>query len=144
MQKLLASPLGPLLARLSSYGTFARSMRRIWGKQPPSDDELRAMWQLVSENRGMLVMPKVIGYMAERRKYRDRWVGALVDAKVPIRLVNGLLDPISGAHMVARYRELIPQRDIVELPDTGHYPQVESPEAVTAAILEHLARAESA
>jgi pimeloyl-ACP methyl ester carboxylesterase len=83
-------------------------------------------------------MTKLIGYMAERRRFRDRWVGALVDAEVPIRLVNGLLDPISGAHMVARYRELVPQRDIVELPDTGHYPQVESPDAVTAAILELL------
>jgi hypothetical protein len=29
--KLLASPLGPLIARLSSYRTFAGTMHRIWG-----------------------------------------------------------------------------------------------------------------
>ncbi len=139
-QKLLASPLGPLVARLSSYRTFARTMRRIWGATPPAEDELRAMWSLVRESHGMRVMPKLIGYVAERRKYRDRWVGALVQAKVPVRLIDGLLDPISGEHMVARYRELVPAPDVVELPGVGHYPQIEAPSPVLAAVLEFFAR----
>ena len=37
--------------------------------------------------------------------------------------------------MVARYRELVPDPDVVLLPDVGHYPQVEAPEAVLAAFL---------
>ncbi|MCW5806348.1 MAG: alpha/beta hydrolase [Deltaproteobacteria bacterium] len=139
-QKLLASPLGPLVARLSSYRTFAASMRRIWGTHPLPDDELRAMWALVIESAGPRVMPRIIGYIAERRRNRERWVGALTSATVPLRFINGLLDPISGAHTVARYRELVPHPDVVELPDTGHYPQVESPGVVTPAILEFLAR----
>ena len=36
-------------------------------------------------------------------------------------------DPISGAHMVERYRELIPDADTVLLPGIGHYPQTEAP-----------------
>ena len=140
-QKLRASPLGPLIARLGSYRTFARSMRRIWGKTPVSDDELRAMWRLVSAHDGAAVLPQLIGYIAERRAHRDRWVGALVDSKLPLRLINGLLDPISGAHMAARYRELVPRPDVVELPAAGHYPQLEAPEAVLAAILDHFGRA---
>jgi pimeloyl-ACP methyl ester carboxylesterase len=59
---------------------------------------------------------------------------------MPLRFINGLLDPISGAHMVARYRELVPHPDVVELPDAGHYPQLEAPGAVLAAILTHLER----
>jgi pimeloyl-ACP methyl ester carboxylesterase len=141
-QKLLASPLGPLVARLSSYGTFARAMRRIWGTHAASDEELRAMWQLVTANDGLRVMPKLIGYMAERRRFRERWVGALVRAKSPLRLIDGLVDPISGAHMVARYRELVPEPDVVELSGVGHYPQVEAPEAVTAAVLAKLGQGE--
>jgi pimeloyl-ACP methyl ester carboxylesterase len=43
--------------------------------------------------------------------------------------------------MVARYRELVPNPDVVELPDIGHYPQLEAPDAVLAAILEHFGRA---
>ena len=93
------------------------------------------MWQLMIFNDGLSVMPSLIGYMAERREHRDRWVGALRQSKVPIRLINGLRDPISGAHMVARYRELIRQPDIVALPDVGHYPQVEAPDAVVEALL---------
>lgn len=69
-QKLLASPLGALIARLSSYGTFARSMRRLWGQAPPPEAELRAMWSLVIAGEGMRVMPKLIGYIAERRRHR--------------------------------------------------------------------------
>jgi pimeloyl-ACP methyl ester carboxylesterase len=138
-QRLLASRLGPLVARLTTYGAFARTMRRIWGSHPVADAELRAMWQLVNTHDGRAVMPQLIGYMAERRQHRERWVGALVHAAAPIRLINGLLDPISGAHMVARYRELIPEPDVVELADVGHYPQIEAPERVLAAVLEHFA-----
>lgn len=139
-QRLLASPLGPLLAKVSSYRTFAATMRRIWGNRPPSDAELRGMWQLVTAHGGMAVMPKLIGYMAERRRHRARWVGALVGAALPIRLIDGLDDPISGAHMVARYRELVPRPDVVELAGVGHYPQLEAPEAVVAAVLEFFTR----
>ncbi len=140
-QKLLASPLGPLLARLGGHRALAASMRRIWGTHPVSDDELRAMWRLVAEHDGAAVMPKLIGYMAERRAHRERWVGALVHATAPLRVIDGLLDPISGAHMVARYRELVPHPDVVELPRVGHYPQLEAPGDVLAAILEQFGRA---
>jgi pimeloyl-ACP methyl ester carboxylesterase len=138
-QKLLASPVGPLLAKLSSYGSFAKAMRGIWGATPPQSAELRAMWHLVTEHTGMDVMPKLIGYMAERRKHRERWVSALQKPVAPVRLINGLADPISGAHMVARYRELVPAPNVVELPDVGHYPQVEAPAAVVKAALDHFA-----
>jgi pimeloyl-ACP methyl ester carboxylesterase len=129
-QKLLASPLGGLIAQRSSFRTFAASMRRIWGNTPPSDTELAAMWALVAGNGGRAVLPKLIGYMAERRRHRERWVGAIANATIPIRFVNGLADPISGAHMAARYRELVPHPDVVELAGVGHYPQVEAPRAV--------------
>ncbi len=134
-QRLLASPLGPAIARLSSYRTFAPTMRKIWGAHPPSEPELRAMWQLVIENDGRAVLAKLIGYIAERKRHRERWVRAIVEATVPIRLINGLLDPISGAHMIARYRELVAKPDVVELADVGHYPQVEAPTAVLAGVL---------
>ena len=73
--------------------------------------------------------------MAERRLHRERWVGALQTTKVPIRLVCGMADPVSGAHMVARYRELVPHPDVVELATIGHYPQLEDPVGVRGAVL---------
>ena len=137
LQKLLASPIGPLIARLTSYRKFAANMRRICAL-PLSDEELQGMWQLMNLNEGMQVMPSLISYMVERREHRERWVGAIQQSKVPLRLINGLQDPISGAHMVERYRDLIAAPDVVELADAGHYPQVEAPGRVAAAVLEFL------
>ena len=67
-------------------------------------------------------MHLLLDYMKQRKQYRDRWVGALQNANVPVRLTAGMADPISGADMVARYRALIPNADVVELADIGHYP----------------------
>ena len=108
-------------------------MRRIWGTHPPDAEDLSAMWRLVTHDRGLLVMPELIGYMAERRRHRERWVGALLRTAVPRRLVVGPEDPVSGVSLIARYRELVPGADLVELPGIGHYPQMESPSAVVTA-----------
>ena len=131
-QKLLASRLGPLLASRTTYARFAASMRGVCTR-PIADDELRGMWRLVEESDGRRVMPSLIGYIAERRANRARWVGALVSSDVPVRLIDGVDDPISGGHMVARYRELVPRADVVELRGVGHYPQVEAADEVLAA-----------
>ena len=141
IQKLLASPLGPLLAPLSSRRTFERNLRAIAGAVPPSAEELDAMWTLASRDGGVRVLPALLGYNAERRAHRARWVGALVAAPMPVRLIDGLADPVSGAHLVARYRELVPHPDVVELPGVGHYPQLEAPAAVLDAVTTFLARA---
>jgi len=133
LQKLLFGPLGPLVARLTSYRRFAGNLRRICAR-PLAEDELREHWRLLLRADGLRVLPQLIGYMRERREHRARWVGALQHARIPIRVVNGLDDPISGAHMVARYRELMPEADIVGLPGVGHYPQIEAPEEVLAAL----------
>ena len=81
-------------------------------------------------------MHRLIRYMTERRTHRERWVGALQRSRVPLRVDRRCASiPSPGAHMVARYRELVPDPDVVLLPDVGHYPQVEAPEAVLAAFL---------
>lgn len=136
-QKLLASPLGFLVARLMRERRFRKTFSAIFGPgTKPAADELAEYWAVVSERDGQLLFPKLIGYMAERRQNRERWVGALRDASVPVRLIDGVEDTISGGHMARRYRELIPNPDVVELPGIGHYPQVEAPEAVLRAVME--------
>ena len=59
----------------------------------------------------------------------------LEQAKIPLKLINGVLDPISGGHMADRFREVIPNADITLLDDAGHYPHVEKPEAVAEAFM---------
>ncbi len=138
VQKLLISPLGPLFARLYSYKKLQKTFAHICAK-PLSDEELQGFWTLISQQQGLRVFHKLIRYMSERRQFRERWVGALQNTSVPLALINGSADPISGAHMVARYRELVGGENIVQLPGIGHYPQLEDSQTVLAAAQSFLA-----
>jgi pimeloyl-ACP methyl ester carboxylesterase len=144
IQRLLASPLGPWVARLSTRRTFARSLRAVFGPQTqPTDEDLDHFWQKASQRDGMSALARLIGYMRERRERRERWVGALVEAKLPLLVIDGVLDPVSGEHMVARLEELRPGTAIVRLP-VGHYPQVEAPDEVLEAYLRFVGPIEGA
>ena len=137
IQKLLLSPIGPLVAKLTNKKAVARNMCRIFGPQTQPDAALiDAFWELMTLHDGLKVFPQLIGYMPERRLRRERWVGALQKTSVPLKLVDGMDDPVSGAHMVRRYRELVAHADITELPGIGHYPQLEAPRDVLAAYLD--------
>ncbi|AZC22674.1 MULTISPECIES: alpha/beta hydrolase [Pseudomonas] len=130
-QKLLLSPLGWMLGRVFSREGLARSLRQISGPQNrPSETVLDDFWSLVQSNDGPRILHKLIGYIPERRQRRDRWVEAMQRGEVPLRVIDGAHDPISGAHMVERYRQLVPRPDTVLLPGIGHYPQIEAPLAV--------------
>jgi len=128
MQKLLLSPLGWMIGRAFTRDALVKSFRQIFGPQTrPSESELDDFWSLVDSNRGPRIMHKLISYIPERRVQRDRWVSAMQRGEIPLRVIDGEVDPISGAHMVERYRELIPDADTVLLPGIGHYPQTEAP-----------------
>ncbi|MEW6999502.1 alpha/beta fold hydrolase [Colwelliaceae bacterium BS250] len=142
IQKLLLSPLGALIVRLMKRSTFAKNFKNIFAANtPPSEQEIDEFWQLIQHNNGHLVMNRIIHYMVERRLNRERWVGALVQAQIPLRLIDGIKDPISGINMVERYQQVVPNADVVCLENVGHYPQIEAPELVLAAILEHVRQA---
>jgi len=131
MQRLLLSPLGPILARLTTRETLARSLRGIFGPATQPDDEfIDGAWELMTHHDGRLVLPRLIRYMIERTVHRERWVGALQRATIPLKLICGAADPISGRHMADRYRELVPHPDITLIDGIGHYPQWESPDEV--------------
>jgi len=136
VQKLLAGPLGSVLAAFVTRRTFQKNFAALFGPQTqPTSQELEDFWHLSSREGGTRISHRLLSYMAERRQHRERWVSALVESPVPLRVVDGAVDPISGAHMVARYRELIPRPDTVLLEGIGHYPQVEAPAAVLRAFL---------
>jgi len=127
--------IGPLLARAMTYERFAATMRSIGGRTPPAPDELADLWVLIQRENGRQALGRLINYMEQRRRHRDRWVGALIGSAVPRRLICGAMDPVSGAHLAERYRQLVPGADTVLLDEAGHYPQLEDPERVLEAYL---------
>jgi pimeloyl-ACP methyl ester carboxylesterase len=137
VQRLLLSPLGPWIARAMTREKLAGSFTRIFGPHtPPTPAQLDAFWTLLTYNEGLHAFPRLIGYMRERRRQRERWVGALQRTSIPLKLIDGAADPISGSHMVERYVELVARPDVTVLDDIGHYPQVEAPDRVLRAYLD--------
>ena len=137
-QKILLSPFGFLFGRLISDARFKKSLASVFGKDTqPTGAELNDFSQLFKFNNGRRIAHRLIRYMTERTTFRTRWVGALQKMDQPFRFINGLADPVSGAHLVRRFREIIPhQKDIIELKNIGHFPHFETPETVLDRFLE--------
>jgi pimeloyl-ACP methyl ester carboxylesterase len=133
IQKILLSKLGWLVNKLATQKQFNNSMIRVFGPTTkPSKSELDNFWFLINYNKGRHIFHNLISYMSDRKENRERWIFALKTSKIPIALINGSIDPVSGSHMIERYKKLI--GDITwlkELKNIGHYPQIEAPEEVS-------------
>ena len=134
IQKLLLSPIGPLLNPFLTKAKLRSNLRAVFGKDtPPTETEVDEFYDLIDYNNGRAVMNKLIRYMTDRKEHRERWVRPLVKPPVPVRLIDGWQDPVSGKHLVDRYKQMVEAPDVVDLEDIGHYPQTEAPDRV----LEH-------
>lgn len=131
-QKILISPVGAIFGRLIPRSAFRRSLASVFGPETqPDEAEMDDLIALFERNGGRRISHRLIRYMSERARYRERWVGALERMEQPFRFINGLDDPVSGRHLVERFREVLPdQRDIVELPGVGHFPHLEVPDVL--------------
>ncbi|MGH6950131.1 MAG: alpha/beta fold hydrolase [Vitreimonas sp.] len=135
-QLVLASEAGEAVAAQITRDTFAAGIQTTFGQgsQPPAE-EFDALWAVASLQDGHKLMWKVLDYMRQRREQRERWVGALTQALVPQRLINGPVDPASGGHVAEHYRAQVRDADVVLLDGIGHWPQIEAPQATLAAVL---------
>ncbi len=131
IQRLLLSPVGFLLTRLLTKKKLRRNFDAIFGPQTKAtDNEIDDFWAMNTYNDGQLRMHRLIRYMTDRATHKTRWVGALQKTPIPLCLINGGFDPVSGAHAADRFQELLPQAAVYRMPDIGHYPQVEAPDRV--------------
>jgi pimeloyl-ACP methyl ester carboxylesterase len=53
-------------------------------------------------------------------------------------------DPVATTAVLDGLRELRPGSPVTELPDVGHYPQIERPELVAAALDRSISRTDAA
>ena len=136
MMKLLKTPvLGAIMQAIVPRKLFGMAINRVFGPSTQrTEQELDEITSLLFYNAPYNLVQQLQCYINERLTYRDRWVNALNDvqrlAKNPIRLrlINGPCDPISGKHLLERYREVVEQPDTCLLPaDIGHYPNMEDP-----------------
>jgi len=143
-QRMLRSRLGPLFARLTTERTFRAQFARIFAPDHPlSAEEAVDQWSLISHNGGQRIAHKTIHYMDERERFTDRWHGAIRDWPGPLTLAWGMHDPVARPAVLDGLRALRPAVEAIELPDAGHYPQIEQPELIAAALDTALAGASS-
>jgi pimeloyl-ACP methyl ester carboxylesterase len=81
---------------------------------------------------------RLIHYVSERQTYAVRWHGAVRDWPGELRLAWGMRDPVATPCVLSGLRELRPAARVTQLPEAGHYPQIEQPETI-AALVEELA-----
>jgi pimeloyl-ACP methyl ester carboxylesterase len=134
-QQLLRSRLGPLFARLTSERSFNAQFSSIFSPQHPlSAEEAADQWSLIAHGGGQRIAHLTINYMAERERFTDRWHGAIRDWRGPLTLAWGLQDPVARVEVLRGLQALRPGVPTIELPDAAHYPQIEQPELISAAL----------
>lgn len=136
IQRLLLSPLGPIAARLANRSMFTREFARLFSAgHPLEQDEAAAQWALIARGDGHRIAHLLCAYIRERAVFAELWHGAIQHWPGPMGFVWGLRDPVATTHVLDGLRELRPAAPVIELPDLGHYPQIEDPDAFTEAAL---------
>lgn len=127
-QRVLRSRVGPLAARLSNERLFRHQFGSVFSPTHPlSDEEAADQWSLICHNGGRTLGHRLVAYMDERVEHAERWHGAVRDWPGALSLAWGMLDPVATPDVLAALRELRPQAPVTELPELGHYPQLEDP-----------------
>lgn len=137
IQKLGLTPLGPLFGAMLSRDKLRKAFDDIFGPQTKaSDEEIDGHWALFKEGGGRKIFHKLLQYIPERKENRARWVGAVKNTHIPLRLIDGGADPVSGKHLYEYYCKEVPNADAVLFENIGHYPHTEAPERVLEAFFD--------
>jgi pimeloyl-ACP methyl ester carboxylesterase len=143
-QRLLRSRLGPLFARLTSERSFRTQFSRVFSAAHPlSAEEAADQWALIAHGGGQRIAHRTIHYMDERERFTERWHGAIRDWPGPLTLAWGMQDPVARPAVLRGLQALRAGVLTIELPELGHYPQVEAPQRISAALDAALAEADS-
>lgn len=135
-QQMLLADGGEAVAAAITQELFVDGIEVTWGQRVPFDrNEMAEIWASMDDGGSIPQMHALLHYIAERRQFADRWSAALESSEPPSWFVWGDLDPVSGAHMIARAEERCPHATVHRLADVGHWPTLEAPDEVSAAVL---------
>jgi pimeloyl-ACP methyl ester carboxylesterase len=132
---LLDPEQGPQLSELINEELFIAGLRPTFAASFDAAPDSAEIWKATSRADGHRISHLLIGYIRDREQHGERWVQALEQTDVPLSFVWGMLDPVSGAHMAERIRARLPRAPFTALEDVGHWPMLEAPERVAAALL---------
>ncbi len=132
---LLDAEQGPRLSANLNKELIVQALTPTFAAGYDATHDTEQIWRSLRREDGYRNLHLLIRYMTDRTRNQVRWVDALERTDVPLAFVWGMLDPVSGAHMAERITERLPGAPFTALPDVGHWPMLEAPRRVTAAIL---------
>ena len=98
------------------------------------DEDVETAIDLILREGGDLLLPRTSRYVEERREHESRWTGAIERHPSPLTIVWGDADPIAVWPMAERLHDARPDATLVRLRAVGHYPMLEAPDALAAAL----------
>lgn len=136
-QKLLLSPLGPLLSRLFNFKTFDQQVRSAQGADTLSDDDILMLWENIEINEGARRNHRIIQYLNDRRRFeKTRWLPSLAKVTQPVHLCWGDADAVARVEMAHYLKEKVcPHARLTLMPGVGHFCQLSDPEVWLSCVL---------
>jgi pimeloyl-ACP methyl ester carboxylesterase len=132
---LLDPEQGPRISAMMNEELMIAGLRPTFAPGYDAAQDSVDIWRSMYRDGGFKNAHLLIRYMTDRQRHERRWVEALESTDVPLSFVWGMLDPVSGAHMAQRIRERLPNAPFTRLEDVGHWPPLEAPDRVAAALL---------
>lgn len=130
VQRLALTPLAPLVDRLVVERVFTRAWSGVFGAGGLDPRVAHEHWRALAHGDGPAPASRLLQYIPERQAQRRRWEGALTDAGVPLRLLWGDADPVSGAHVADHAVRVLPAAPLRRLRDVGHVVALEAPDVL--------------
>jgi pimeloyl-ACP methyl ester carboxylesterase len=131
---LLDPEMGPQISAALTEELFVGAMAPTFAPGFDAAADSADIWQATARGDGQLIAHRLIQYITDRGRHGERWTAALEHTDVPLSFFWGMLDPVSGAHMAQRIRERLPDAPFQALDDVGHWPALEAPERLLAAL----------
>jgi pimeloyl-ACP methyl ester carboxylesterase len=136
VQTMLLDPeQGPQISAAMNEQLLVPGLEPTFAPGYDYEPDAKQIWLSLERDDGYRNLHLLIHYMTDRRDNEQRWVAALEQTDVPLSFIWGMLDPVSGAHMAGRIRERLPAAPFTELGGVSHWPPLEAPDRVAAAIL---------
>jgi pimeloyl-ACP methyl ester carboxylesterase len=133
-EALLDPEQGPQISAAMNRELFVAGLAPTFPDGYDSAADAAAIWQSFNLHDGQENAHLLIRYIEDRRENAERWTQVLQTTDVPLTFIWGMLDPVSGAHMAERIRERLPDAPFTALEDVAHWPPLEAPERVVAAL----------
>ena len=134
-QKLLRSRLGPLVSRLTTERGFRPQFSRIFSRAP-AQRRGGGRPVVAARPRGRAARSATSSSTTWPSANASPSAGTARSATGPgaLTLTWGLKDPVARVEVLEGLRELRPGVEVIELPELAHYPQIEAPRRIAAAL----------